>query len=51
MGFVWASIENSIEFVVSHPNGWEGLQQQRYRQAIEAAGLIPRTPDGHLVSI
>ena len=41
MGFNWISIENSIEFVFSHPNGWEGLQQQKYREAIQSAGLIP----------
>ncbi|KAI9566206.1 hypothetical protein HD554DRAFT_2174667 [Boletus coccyginus] len=41
MGFNWISIENSIEFVFSHPNGWEGLQQQKYREAIQGAGLIP----------
>jgi hypothetical protein len=46
MGFNWASIENSIEFIFSHPNGWEGLQQQEYRKAIEGAGLILCTPDG-----
>ena len=46
MGFTWASIENSIEFIFSHPNGWEGLQQQKYREAIEGAGLVPRTPQG-----
>ena len=40
------SIENSLEFIFSHPNGWEGLQQQKYRKAIEGAGLIPRTPEG-----
>jgi hypothetical protein len=46
MGLHWKSIENSIEFVFSHPNGWEGLQQQKYREAIEGAGLIPCTPEG-----
>ena len=46
MGFNWTSIENSVEFIFSHPNGWEGLQQQKYREAIERAGLIPRTPEG-----
>ncbi|KAF8840352.1 hypothetical protein BDN67DRAFT_1011541, partial [Paxillus ammoniavirescens] len=28
-------------FVLTHPNGWEGLQQQQIRQAAELAGLIP----------
>ncbi|KAF8833157.1 hypothetical protein BDN67DRAFT_1017878 [Paxillus ammoniavirescens] len=38
---LWRSIENRIEFVLTHPNGWEGLQQQQIRQAAELAGLIP----------
>ena len=46
MGFNWASTKNSIEFIFSHPNGWEGSQQQKYREAIEGAGLVPRTPEG-----
>ncbi|KAG1903416.1 uncharacterized protein F5891DRAFT_1019283 [Suillus fuscotomentosus] len=36
----WRSIKNSIEFVFTHPNGWEGQQQQQIRRAIELAGLI-----------
>jgi hypothetical protein len=46
MGFNWTSVENSVEFIFSHPNGWEGLQHQKYREAIEGAGLIPRTLKG-----
>ncbi|KIJ08849.1 hypothetical protein PAXINDRAFT_88277 [Paxillus involutus ATCC 200175] len=42
---MWRSVENSIEFVLTHPNGWEGLQQQQIRQAAELAGLIPRGDD------
>ncbi|KIJ08851.1 hypothetical protein PAXINDRAFT_88280 [Paxillus involutus ATCC 200175] len=38
---LWRSVENSIEFVLTHPNGWEGLQQQQIRQAAGLAGLIP----------
>jgi len=45
MVFNWTLIENSIEFVFSHPNGWGGLQQQKYREAIQDAGLIPG-PEG-----
>jgi hypothetical protein len=37
---LWGSIENSIEFVLTHPNGWEGQQQQQIRRAVELAGLI-----------
>ncbi|KAG2126241.1 hypothetical protein DEU56DRAFT_557062 [Suillus clintonianus] len=36
----WSSVENSIEFVLTHPNGWEGQQQQQIRRAVEIAGLI-----------
>ncbi|KIJ11256.1 hypothetical protein PAXINDRAFT_15796 [Paxillus involutus ATCC 200175] len=38
---LWSSVENSIEFVLTHPNGWEGLQQQQIRRGAELAGLIP----------
>ncbi|KAG1721510.1 uncharacterized protein EDB91DRAFT_1176212 [Suillus paluster] len=38
---LWRSVENSIEFVLTHPNGWEGAQQQQIRRAVELAGLIP----------
>ena len=34
-------------FVLSHPNGWEGLQQSKMRQAAVTAGLVPDTRDGH----
>ncbi|OAX34644.1 hypothetical protein K503DRAFT_803418 [Rhizopogon vinicolor AM-OR11-026] len=37
---LWRSIENSIEFIFTHSNGWEGLQQQQIRRAAELAGLI-----------
>jgi molecular chaperone DnaK (HSP70) len=37
---LWRSVENSIEFVLTHPNGWEGPQQQQIRRAAELAGLI-----------
>lgn len=40
------SIENSIEFVLTHPNGWEGEQQQSYRRAVERAGFVPTTRAG-----
>ena len=34
-------MENNIQFILTHPNGWEGLQQQQIRRAAEIAGLIP----------
>jgi hypothetical protein len=36
----WRSVENSIEFVLTHPNGWEGQQQHQIRRAVELAGFI-----------
>lgn len=43
---MWRSLENQIEFVLTHPNGWEGPQQQQIRQAAELAGLVPSGEDG-----
>ncbi|KAI0820763.1 hypothetical protein BC628DRAFT_1491150 [Trametes gibbosa] len=40
------SIETRIEFVLSHPNGWEGVQQSKMRGAAVRAGLIPDTTEG-----
>jgi len=46
LAFPWSSVRNSIEFILTHPNGWEGVQQQRYRRAIARAGLVPATREG-----
>ncbi|PIL34583.1 hypothetical protein GSI_03362 [Ganoderma sinense ZZ0214-1] len=43
---LWTSVQDDIVFVLSHPNGWEGLQQSKMRQAAVAAGLVPNTTDG-----
>ncbi|KAH9940118.1 uncharacterized protein BXZ73DRAFT_99115 [Epithele typhae] len=43
---LWASVEGNIEFVLSHPNGWEGAQQEKMRQATIVGGLIPNTDEG-----
>ncbi len=43
---LWTSVEDQIVFVLSHPNGWEGLQQSKMRQAAVAAGLVPNTREG-----
>ena len=52
--FAWSTAEHSIEYIFTHPNGWDGLRQQLYRRAIEGTSLIPRTPEGrsrvHLLS-
>ncbi|KAI0704701.1 hypothetical protein C8Q76DRAFT_801605 [Earliella scabrosa] len=51
---VWDSVKDSIDFVLGHPNGWEGLQQAKMREAAVLGGLIPDTPEGrarvHFVS-
>ena len=42
---MWASFENNIDFVFSHPNGWGG-QQRQIRRAAVLAGLVPDSPEG-----
>lgn len=36
----WTSIEGDVEFVLAHPNGWEGQQQSLMRKAAVMAGLV-----------
>ena len=43
----WGSVSNSIELVLSHPNGWGGPQQTQLRTAAVRAGIVPDTPAGH----
>lgn len=43
---LWHHVEASIEFVLSHPNGWEGAQQTKMRRAAVYGGLIPDTDEG-----
>ncbi|KAI6119936.1 hypothetical protein EV401DRAFT_2209244 [Pisolithus croceorrhizus] len=38
---------NAIDFVLTHPNGWEGSQQAQMRQAAVRAKLVPDTDAGH----
>ncbi|RDB20559.1 Heat shock protein 12A [Hypsizygus marmoreus] len=42
-----ASVEQNIEFVLTHPNGWEGAQQAQMRKALVCGRLIPDTGPGH----
>ena len=44
---LWASFDDRIDVVLSHPNGWEGAQQSQMRQAAVMGGLAPDTPAGH----
>ncbi|KAJ3738778.1 hypothetical protein DFH05DRAFT_1553084 [Lentinula detonsa] len=44
VGF-WESVQDRIIFVLSHPNGWEGPQQNSMRRAAVLAGLITENPE------
>ena len=44
---LWNSVKDDIHYILSHPNGWEGTEQNQMRQAAVLAGLIPDTPAGH----
>ena len=44
---LWISVHDQIDFVLSHPNGWEGTQQSEMRRAAVLADLIPDTTAGH----
>lgn len=44
---LWQSVDSRIDFIFGHPNGWEGLQQSKMRQAAVAAGLIEDTHLDH----
>ncbi|KAF8805181.1 hypothetical protein BYT27DRAFT_7192862 [Phlegmacium glaucopus] len=44
---LWSSVKSQIDFVLSHPNGWEGAQQNEMRRAAVLAGLIPDNTSGH----
>jgi hypothetical protein len=43
---LWKAVEKDIQFILSHPNGWEGSQQTKMRRAAIQAGLIPDTDEG-----
>ena len=43
---LWTSVEDEIQFILTHPNGWEGVQQAQIREAGIKAGLIPDTTAG-----
>lgn len=43
---LWRNVKHDIQFVLSHPNGWEGAQQTKMRRAAIYGGLIPDTDEG-----
>jgi len=42
----WNTVSNSIDLVLTHPNGWGGTQQTHLRTAAIRAGIVPDTPAG-----
>ncbi|KDR69801.1 hypothetical protein GALMADRAFT_145198 [Galerina marginata CBS 339.88] len=44
---LWKNLESRTDFVLTHPNGWEGGQQSLMRKAAVKAGLVPDTEGGH----
>ena len=43
----WKSISNSVELVLTHPNGWGGPQQAKMRNAAVKAGIVSNTRVGY----
>lgn len=43
---LWDAVHHDMQFVLSHPNGWEGAQQTKMRRAAIYGGLIPDTDEG-----
>lgn len=41
---LWRNLKHRTEFVLTHPNGWEGAQQSMMRTAALQAGLIHAGP-------
>ena len=45
--YIWGTMEQSIQFVLTHPNGqWGGSRQAQLRLAAVRAGLVPDTKEG-----
>ena len=44
---VWDSAKSDVIFILSHPNGWGGIEQVVMRRAAAKAKLIPDTEEGH----
>lgn len=42
----WNSVSDSIELVLTHPNGWGGPQQSQLRTAAVRANIVPDTQAG-----
>ncbi|KAL1687807.1 hypothetical protein GGG16DRAFT_61325 [Schizophyllum commune] len=43
---LWSSVAENIDFVLTHPNGWEGSQQSLMRLSAIQAKLVPDSDSG-----
>ncbi|KAH8117904.1 hypothetical protein DFH11DRAFT_865015 [Phellopilus nigrolimitatus] len=43
---LWSQVKDRVNFVLGHPNGWTGREQQRYRNSAILGGLIPDAVEG-----
>ena len=43
----WNLVSDSIELVLTHPNGWGGPEQSQLRSAAVRANIVPDTQEGH----
>ena len=39
---LWENFGPTVEFVLTHPNGWEGRQQEVMRKAVVQAGIFSK---------
>jgi len=39
-GNLWESLERNIDLVLSHPNGWEGREQELLRKSVVQASIF-----------
>ncbi|PFH46144.1 hypothetical protein AMATHDRAFT_8154 [Amanita thiersii Skay4041] len=42
---IWDSVANNVDYILTHPNGWEGKQQSELRRAARLAGLVNNEAD------
>ena len=43
---LWKRLRHDLIFVLTHPNGWEGPQQAKMREAAIMGGLVPNAEAG-----
>lgn len=43
-----STMEEHTEFIITHPNGWEGLPQSHLRKAAARGGLVPDPDDDRI---